>query len=95
MLGRVNHIAIAVPDLAAAAASYRDPLGAAQVRAGDHRIPVAQHLQVPGGAQRGLDGIRDGALVAGDGGDVDELPGELGGGCGGVERGHGASLPSR
>ncbi|MBB3564227.1 methylmalonyl-CoA/ethylmalonyl-CoA epimerase [Rhizobium sp. BK512] len=29
MLGRVNHIAIAVPDLAAAAASYRDTLGAA------------------------------------------------------------------
>lgn len=28
MLGRVNHIAIAVPDLAAAAASYRDALGA-------------------------------------------------------------------
>jgi methylmalonyl-CoA/ethylmalonyl-CoA epimerase len=29
MLGRVNHIAIAVPDLAAATASYRDTLGAA------------------------------------------------------------------
>jgi methylmalonyl-CoA/ethylmalonyl-CoA epimerase len=29
MLGRVNHIAIAVPDLAAAAATYRDILGAA------------------------------------------------------------------
>lgn len=29
MLGRVNHIAIAVPDLAAAAAAYRDTLGAA------------------------------------------------------------------
>ncbi|MBD9372053.1 methylmalonyl-CoA epimerase [Rhizobium sp. ARZ01] len=28
MLGRVNHIAIAVPDLAAATASYRDVLGA-------------------------------------------------------------------
>ncbi|XAZ24860.1 methylmalonyl-CoA epimerase [Sinorhizobium sp. B11] len=28
MLGRVNHIAIAVPDLATAAASYRDTLGA-------------------------------------------------------------------
>ncbi|MFD1744015.1 methylmalonyl-CoA epimerase [Rhizobium helianthi] len=28
MLGRVNHIAIAVPDLAAAAAIYRDTLGA-------------------------------------------------------------------
>ena len=29
MLGRVNHIAIAVPDLATAVASYRDMLGAA------------------------------------------------------------------
>ena len=28
MLGRLNHIAIAVPDLAAAAAVYRDTLGA-------------------------------------------------------------------
>jgi methylmalonyl-CoA/ethylmalonyl-CoA epimerase len=28
MLGRVNHIAIAVPDLAAATATYRDMLGA-------------------------------------------------------------------
>jgi len=28
MLGRVNHIAIAVPDLSAATASYRDTLGA-------------------------------------------------------------------
>jgi methylmalonyl-CoA/ethylmalonyl-CoA epimerase len=28
MLGRVNHIAIAVPDLPAAAATYRDMLGA-------------------------------------------------------------------
>ncbi|MFP3541990.1 methylmalonyl-CoA epimerase [Rhizobium sp. SIMBA_035] len=28
MLGRVNHIALAVPDLAAASASYRDTLGA-------------------------------------------------------------------
>ena len=28
MIGRLNHIAIAVPDLAAAAARYRDTLGA-------------------------------------------------------------------
>jgi methylmalonyl-CoA/ethylmalonyl-CoA epimerase len=28
MIGRLNHIAIAVPDLAAAAATYRDTLGA-------------------------------------------------------------------
>ena len=29
MLGRINHVAIAVPDLAAAVATYRDVLGAA------------------------------------------------------------------
>lgn len=29
MLGRLNHVAIAVPDLAAAAGTYRDKLGAA------------------------------------------------------------------
>ena len=28
MIGRLNHVAIAVPDLAAAAAHYRDALGA-------------------------------------------------------------------
>ena len=28
MIGRLNHVAIAVPDLAAAAAKYRDQLGA-------------------------------------------------------------------
>ena len=28
MIGRLNHVAIAVPDLAAAAAQYRDLLGA-------------------------------------------------------------------
>jgi methylmalonyl-CoA/ethylmalonyl-CoA epimerase len=28
MIGRLNHVAIAVPDLAAAAAKYRDTLGA-------------------------------------------------------------------
>ena len=29
MIGRLNHVAIAVPDLAAASAQYRDTLGAA------------------------------------------------------------------
>jgi len=29
MIGRLNHVAIAVPDIAAAAAKYRDTLGAA------------------------------------------------------------------
>ncbi len=34
MIGRLNHVAVAVPDLAAAAAQYRDTLGA-QVSAPD------------------------------------------------------------
>ena len=33
MLGRLNHVAIAVPDLAAASAVYRDTLGAKVSRA--------------------------------------------------------------
>jgi len=43
MLGRINHIAIAVPDLAAATATYRDVLGAAvsQVQTlPDHGVKV-------------------------------------------------------
>ena len=43
MIGRLNHVAIAVPDLAAATAQYRDTLGAA-VRAPqdepDHGVTV-------------------------------------------------------
>jgi methylmalonyl-CoA/ethylmalonyl-CoA epimerase len=39
MLGRLNHVAIAVPDLAAAAASYRDTLGA---KAGEPQ-PLPEH----------------------------------------------------
>ena len=43
MIGRLNHVAIAVPDLAAAAAQYRETLGAA-VRAPqdepDHGVTV-------------------------------------------------------
>jgi methylmalonyl-CoA/ethylmalonyl-CoA epimerase len=43
MIGRLNHIAIAVPDLAAAAAVYRDVLGAkvsAPVPQPDHGVTV-------------------------------------------------------
>ena len=39
MLGRVNHIAIAVPDLAAATASYRDTLGAKV----SHALALPEH----------------------------------------------------
>ena len=43
MIGRLNHVAIAVPDLAAAAARYRDLLGArvsAPVAQPDHGVSV-------------------------------------------------------
>ena len=43
MIGRLNHIAIAVPDLAAAAAIYRDTLGAtvtAPLPQPDHGVTV-------------------------------------------------------
>jgi len=39
MIGRLNHVAIAVPDLAAAAAKYRDTLGA-EVSA---PVPLPEH----------------------------------------------------
>ena len=43
MIGRLNHVAIAVPDLAAAAANYRDTLGAkvsAPVDLPEHGVTV-------------------------------------------------------
>lgn len=43
MIGRLNHVAIAVPDLAAAAAQYRDTLGAevgARQDEPDHGVSV-------------------------------------------------------
>jgi methylmalonyl-CoA/ethylmalonyl-CoA epimerase len=44
MIGRFNHVAIAVPDLAAAAATYRDTLGAkvsAPLAQPEHGVTVA------------------------------------------------------
>jgi methylmalonyl-CoA/ethylmalonyl-CoA epimerase len=44
MIGRLNHVAIAVPDLAAASAMYRDTLGArvsAPLDQPDHGVRVA------------------------------------------------------
>ena len=67
MIGRLNHVAIAVPDLAAAAAVYRDTLGAevsAPVplpAARRHRRlrDLAQHQdRTAGAARRGLAGAR-------------------------------------
>ncbi len=43
MIGRLNHVAIAVPDLAAAAAKYRDLLGA---EVGDPQVLAAHGVTV-------------------------------------------------
>lgn len=43
MIGRLNHVAIAVPDLAAAAARYRDALGAS---VGEARVLPAHGVTV-------------------------------------------------
>ena len=49
MIGRLNHVAIVVPDLAAAAARYRDALGA------EVSAPVDLPEHTDGGAvERGL-----------------------------------------
>lgn len=40
MLGRLNHVAIAVPDIAAATAVYRDTLGATVTDAVDRKSVV-------------------------------------------------------
>ena len=42
MIGRLNHVAIAVPDLAAATAVYRDTLGATTERMASHTAAVAR-----------------------------------------------------
>src|SRR5690606_10525882 len=48
----------------------------AQVRAGDHRVAVAQHLQVLERPQRTLDGVRERTLVTADALDVAHRLGE-------------------
>jgi methylmalonyl-CoA/ethylmalonyl-CoA epimerase len=52
VIGKLNHVAIAVPDLAAATALYRDTLGGARLRAAapararrDHRVRRAAEHQ--------------------------------------------------
>src|SRR3546814_5096749 len=45
MIGRLNHIAIAVPDLEAAAAIYRDTLGA-RVRSEEHTSELKSLMRI-------------------------------------------------
>ena len=67
MIGRLNHVAIAVPDLAAAAAQYRDTLGA---RVGppqdepDHGVTVI-FIELPNTKIELLHPLGEGSPIAG------------------------------
>lgn len=67
MIGRLNHVAIAVPDLAAAAAQYRDTLGAT-VRAPqdepDHGVTVV-FIDLPNTKIELLHPLGEGSPIAG------------------------------
>jgi methylmalonyl-CoA/ethylmalonyl-CoA epimerase len=67
MIGRLNHVAIAVPDLAAAAALYRDTLGA-QVGAPqdepDHGVTVV-FIELPNTKIELLAPLGEGSPIAG------------------------------
>ena len=66
MLGRLNHVAVAVPDLAQAAALYRDTLGA-QVGAPqalpDHGVTVV-FVELPNTKVELLEPLGDGSPIA-------------------------------
>jgi methylmalonyl-CoA/ethylmalonyl-CoA epimerase len=60
MIGRLNHVAIAVPDLEAAAAQYRDALGAnvgAPQDEPDHGVTVIFELLYPLGEDSPINGF--------------------------------------
>jgi methylmalonyl-CoA/ethylmalonyl-CoA epimerase len=67
MIGRLNHVAIAVPDLAAAAAQYRDVLGA-EVRPPqdepEHGVTVV-FIELPNTKIELLHPLGDGSPIAG------------------------------
>jgi methylmalonyl-CoA/ethylmalonyl-CoA epimerase len=66
MLGRVNHVAIAVPDLAAAVASYRDTLGAtvsAPQALPEHGVTVV-FVELPNTKVELLEALGDGSPIA-------------------------------
>jgi methylmalonyl-CoA/ethylmalonyl-CoA epimerase len=66
MIGRLNHVAIAVPDLAAATAVYRDSLGAAVSDA----TPLAEHgvtvvfVELPNSKVELMEPLGDGSPIA-------------------------------
>lgn len=67
MLGRLNHVAIAVPDLAAAAAVYRDTLGAtvtAPQPLPEHGVTVV-FIELPNTKIELLEPLGEGSTIAG------------------------------
>ena len=66
MIGRLNHVAIAVPDLAAAAARYRDVLGArvsAPVDLPEHGVTTV-FVELPNAKVELLHPLGDGSPLA-------------------------------
>ena len=66
MLGKVNHIAIAVPDLASATATYRDTLGAAVSEAQalpEHGVTVV-FVELPNTKVELLEPLGEGSPIA-------------------------------
>lgn len=67
MIGRLNHVAIAVPDLAAASAVYRDTLGAkvsAPLPQPDHGVTVV-FVELPNTKIELLHPLGEGSPIAG------------------------------
>ena len=67
MIGRLNHVAIAVPDLEAATATYRDTLGAAvspPQRLPEHGVTVV-FVELPNTKIELLHPLGDGSPIAG------------------------------
>ena len=67
MIGRLNHVAIAVPDLASAAATYRDALGAEVGEAMDlpeHGVRVV-FVTLPNSKVELLEPLGEGSPIAG------------------------------
>jgi methylmalonyl-CoA/ethylmalonyl-CoA epimerase len=67
MIGRLNHVAIAVPDLEAAAAQYRDTLGAkvgAPQEEPDHGVTVV-FIELPNTKVELLHPLGEGSPIAG------------------------------
>src|SRR5438132_7803899 len=66
MIGRLNHVAIVVPDLAAAAARYRDALGAnvsAPLALPEHGVTVV-FVELPNSKVELLEPLGEGSPIA-------------------------------